>query len=184
MRSSGWKRRASPLWSGLLAAGCVASLVAQAPAPRPAAPQPGRPSPPAQPAAPPAQAIELPSVQEEAAPTAVVLGVSLYPTAQFIRSYDAGRGQRFYIFATPSSFADVVNYYRNLLKQRGELVFERPATQFFENGRFREESMAVSPGVTVKDFTATGSAGYPNPKAGAAPAAFATVIQIVPPGAQ
>ncbi len=112
-----------------------------------------------------------------------MLGVSLYPTAQFIRSYDAGRGQRFYIFATQSSFTDVVNYYRNTLKQRGELVFERPATQFFENGRFREEAMAVSPGVTVKDFTATGSAGYPNPRAGATPAAFATVIQIVPPGA-
>ena len=104
----------------------------------------------------------------------------MYPTAQFIRSYDAGRGQRFYIFATQSSFTDVVNYYRNLLKQRGELVFERPATQFFENGRFREESMAVSPGVTVKDFTATGLGGVPNPTAGATPAAFATVIQIVP----
>ena len=141
----GRKRRPAPLVVGSLAAGCVASLVAQAPAPRPAAPQPPRPSPPAQPAAPPAQAIELPSLQEEAAPTAVVLGVSLYPTAQFIRSYDAGRGQRFYIFATPSSFADVVNYYRNLLKQRGELVFERPATQFFENGRFRESRWRCRP---------------------------------------
>jgi hypothetical protein len=123
-------------------------------------------------------------MHEEPAPSAAMLGVTIYPTAQYIRSYDAGRGQRFYLFGTASSFTDVVNYYRNVLKQRGELVFERPATQFFENGRFRENTMAVSPGVTVKDFTATGSAGYPNPKAGATPAAYATVIQIVPPGAQ
>ena len=183
MRSSGWKRRPALLASALLVTVCGVSLAAQAPAPRPAAPQPPRPAPSTQPAAPPVQPIELPSVAQEPAPSAAVLGVSIYPTAQFIRSYDAGRGQRFYIFGTPSSFADVVNYYRNVLKQRGELVFERPATQFFENGRFREETMAVSPGVTVKDFTATGSAGYPNPRAGATPAAFATVIQIVPPGA-
>jgi hypothetical protein len=62
-------------------------------------------------------------------------------------------------------------------------VFERPATHFFETGRFREDTMAVTPGVTVKDFTATGSPGYPSSTPGATPSHYPTVIQIVPVGA-
>jgi hypothetical protein len=55
----------------------------------------------------------------------------------------------------------------------------------FDTGRFREETMAFPPSVTVKDYTFGGSQGYLNPKRGAKPARFATVIQIVPapPGA-
>ena len=34
----------------------------------------------------------------DGAPTEATLGVPIYPGAQFITSYDAGRGQRFYIF--------------------------------------------------------------------------------------
>jgi hypothetical protein len=60
------------------------------------------------------------------------------------------------------------------------MVFERPATYMFEVGRFRPETMAFPPGVTVKDFTWAGSAGFPNPAPNAQPARFATVIQIVP----
>jgi hypothetical protein len=71
------------------------------------------------------------------------------------------------------------------LKQRGELVFEAPAIHMFEIGRFREETMAFPPSVTVKDYTWGGSQGYLNPKRGAKPARFSTIIQIVPvpPGA-
>ena len=36
--------------------------------------------------------------QPEAPPTEAMLGVPIYPGAQFIASYDAGRGQRFYLF--------------------------------------------------------------------------------------
>ena len=104
----------------------------------------------------------------------------IYPGAQFIASYDAGRGQRYYLFGTIGSFSALVSYYRTLLKQRGELIFEAPATHQFDTGRFREETMAFPPSVTIKDYQSEISQGYPNPKAGAQPARFPTVIQIVP----
>ena len=62
----------------------------------------------------------------------------------------------------------LVTYYRTVLKQRGELVFDVPATHEFDVGRFREETMAFPPGVTVKDFESAVSQGYPNPKPGGA----------------
>ena len=104
----------------------------------------------------------------------------IYPGAQFIASYDAGRGQRYYIFGTAASFVELVNYYRTALKQRGELVYEVPATHSFDVGRYREETMAFPPGVTVKDYESEVSQGYPNPKPGGQPARFPTLIQIVP----
>ena len=101
------------------------------------------------------------------------LGVPIYPTAQFITSYDAGKGQRYYLFGTTATFAEIVQYYRNTLKQRGELVFEEPPIHQFDIGRFREETMAFPPSVTVKDYTWGGNSGYLNPKpdatAGAVP---------------
>jgi hypothetical protein len=109
-----------------------------------------------------------------------MLGVPVYPGAQFLSSYDAGRGQRYYLYGTPASFVDVVTFYRTALKQRGELVFDAPATHEFDVGRFREETMAFPPGVTVKEFQSQISQGYPNPKPNGQPARFPTVIQIVP----
>jgi hypothetical protein len=47
-------------------------------------------------------------------------------------------------------------------------------------GRFREETMAFPPGVSVKDYTWGGSAGYLNPKLVAKPERYRTIIQIVP----
>jgi hypothetical protein len=114
------------------------------------------------------------------APTEAMLGLPIYPTAQFITSYDAGRGQRYYLFGTNASFTEIVGYYRTVLKQKGELVYEEPPIHMFEVGRFREETMAFPPGVTVKDYTWAGSSGYLNPKRGAEPARFKTIIQIVP----
>ena len=119
----------------------------------------------------------------EAAPTEAQLGFPIYPTAVYLRSYDAGRGQRYYIYGVGSPFAEMVNYYRNVLKEKGNLVFEVPPTHVFEIGRFREETMAFPPGVTVKDYTFSGSAGYPNPRPGQKPERFPTLIQIVPPPA-
>jgi hypothetical protein len=139
--------------------------------------QPGRPIPPPPPATPAAApARPLP----DAAPTEATLGVPIYPGAQFIASYDAGRGQRYYIFGSPATFVDLVAYYRTVLKQKGELVYEVPATHEFDVGKFREETMAFPPGVTIKDFQSDISEGYPNPKPGGQPARFPTVIQIVP----
>jgi hypothetical protein len=50
----------------------------------------------------------------------------------------------------------------------------------FEVGRFREETMAFPPGVTIKDYTWNGSAGYMNPQRDGKPARFPSIIQIVP----
>lgn len=107
----------------------------------------------------------------------------MYPGAQFLASYDAGRGQRYFLFGTSASFLDVVTFYRNLLKQKGELVFDSPATHQFDLGRFREETMAFPPSVTVKEFQSQISQGYPNPRPNGQPARFPTVIQVVPVGA-
>jgi hypothetical protein len=164
----------------------VAALGQQPPAlppfPRPGT-QPAKPAPPpAKPAQPPpAQPPPgAPSPSAGVAPTEAQLGVPVYPGAQFLTSYDAGRGQRFYLFGSTASFADLVTYYRERLKQRGELVFDVPATHEFLVGRFREETMAFPPGVTVKDFESEVSQGYPNPKPGGQPPRFRTIIQIVP----
>jgi hypothetical protein len=115
------------------------------------------------------------------APTEASLGMPIYPSAEFLASYDAGRGQRYYLYGTNASFLQIVEYYKTTLKQKGELVYEEPPIHMFEVGRFREETMAFPPGVTVKDYTWAGSLGYLNPKRGAEPARFKTIIQIVPP---
>lgn len=116
----------------------------------------------------------------DGAPTEAALGVPIYPGAQFLSSYDAGRGQRFYIFGSSASFVELVAYYRTMLKRNGNLVFEVPATHTFEVGRFREDTMAFPPGVTIKDYKSEVSAGFPNPNPKATPATFPTIIQIVP----
>ena len=79
-----------------------------------------------------------------------------------------------------ASFLEIVNYYKSALKQKGELVYEEPAVHQFDIGRFKEETMAFPPSVTVKDYTWGGSAGFLNPKRGKQPARYKTVIQIVP----
>ena len=159
-------------------AASAAGVGAQTPVPFP---RPGQPAaPPAQkpPETPPSQA--PPATAPSGEPTEATLGAPLYPSAQFITSYDAGRGQRYYLFGTTTPFAEIVAFYKTVLKQRGELVFEAPATHMFEIGRFREETMAFPPSVTVKDYTWGGSQGYLNPKRGAKPERFPTIIQIVP----
>ena len=121
-----------------------------------------------------------PAAAAEAAPTEETLGIPIYPSAQFLRSYDAGRGQRFYLFGVLAGFDEMVAYYRTILRQRGTVVFERPATHTFDVGRFRSESMAFQPGVTIKDFASGGRGGFPNPTPVTQPERFPTIIQIVP----
>jgi hypothetical protein len=72
-----------------------------------------------------------------------------------------------------------VAYYRTALKQKGEIIFDAPATYAFEVGKYREEAMAFPPGVTIKDYQTAVSEGYPNPKPGGQPARFRSVIQFV-----
>jgi len=105
--------------------------------------------------------------------------VPIYPAATFLTSYDAGRGQRYYLFGVQSGFDEMVTYYRAVLKNNGDRLFSQPPTHMFEVGRFSDNSMAFPPSVTIKDYTFGGSGGYPNPRAGE-PARFPTVVQIVP----
>ena len=162
----------------------AASAQVPKPFPKPGQPPPAAPSTPA-PQQPPVSAPT--SVQPPAAPPTDgrepapgSLGVTIYPAAQFIASYDAGRGQRYFLYGTLAPYADIVQFYRNTLKQRGELVFDEPPVHQFDIGRFREETMAFPPSVTVKDSTWGGSGGSLNPKLGAKPERFPTIIQIVP----
>jgi hypothetical protein len=166
------------LWQILLCGSVAASDQQPPPVPRPF-PKPATQSPqapkPATPATPPANA-----APPESAPNEALLGVPIYPGAQFVRSYDAGRGQRFYIFGSVATFLELVTYYRTVLKQKGELVFDVPPTHEFDVGKYNEDTMAFPPGVTIKDFVSDVSEGYPNPKPGAQPARFRTIIQVVP----
>ena len=119
--------------------------------------------------------------RSDGGPTEAELGAPIYPSAVYLTSYDAGRGQRFYIFGATVPFADLVGYYKTVMKQKGDELFEAPPTHQFETVKFRDESMAFPPSVTIKDYTYGGSAGYPNPKKGATPDRYPTIIQIVPP---
>ncbi len=86
---------------------------------------------------------------------------------------------------------------RNAVRGAGQVLPERVEDKgharvrcsgrpLFEVGRFREETMAYPPGVTIKDYTWNGSAGYLNPEKNGKPARFPSIIQIVPvvPGAR
>jgi hypothetical protein len=154
------------------------------PPPKPA--QPASPPSPQAPASPPAT--QSPTAPPRAAqpqpgptpPPAREVGFPIYPAAQFLASYDAGRGQRYYIYGATAPFADVVMFYRMQLDERGALVFKEPPTHMFEVGRFREETMAFPPGVTVKDWTWGGSQGYLNPTPKGPPQRFPTIVMIVP----
>ena len=176
------------LIGGLLAMAMSTSGSAQTPQPFPKPGDPAKPQPSGPPpttSKPDTQGLKVlppmpppPVVQPPAGtPTEATLGMPIYPGAKFIDSYDAGRGQRYYLFGTTTDFAQIVAFYRTALKQRGELVFEVPAIHMFDVGRFREETMAFPPGVTVKDYSPD---GYLNPKPDAPAERFRTIIQIVP----
>jgi len=112
-------------------------------------------------------------------PTEAILGFPIYPTAKFIASYDAGLAQRYYVFGTTAPYTSLISYYRTLLDERGDQIFDEPPTYMFEVGRFRNETMAFPPGVTIKDWT-WNSEGYPNPTPGAEPERFPSIIMVVP----
>lgn len=181
-------------FTGLLLASVIVSthLMAQTPQPfpRPGTTQP--PPKPAQPttqpppatsnqAPPPAPRAAQPTTKEVSAPPPSEVYFPVYPAAQFLAVYDAGRSQRYYIYGASAPFAEVVTFYRSQLDEKGSLIFKEPPTHMFEIGRYKEETMAFPPGVTVKDWTWGGSAGYINPKPKGQPERFPTIIMIVPP---
>ena len=191
MAATGSSRIAESRWYSriMFAAAALLAGALLAQAQQPAVPQPF-PRSGSSPAAPPVRTATQPApppnpappqaTAGDAAPTEATLGVPIYPGAQFIASYDAGRGQRYHLFGSAASFVEMVTYYRAVLKQKGDIVFDAPATHEFDVGKFNEETMAFPPGVTIKDFQSSISQGYPNPKPGGQPARFPTIIQIVP----
>ena len=178
----------SLLAGGLLVIATASPSPAQTPLPfpratAPAAEAPGRTPAPQTPAQPDrtvtgTQAAPAGGAQDGNGPAAATVGFAIVPGAQYLGSYDAGKGQRYYLYGTTRPYSEVVAYYRSELRDRGDEVFAEPPTHMFAQ-RFRGETMAFPPGVTVKDWT-YGSRGYPNPRPGAVPERFPTVVMIVP----
>jgi hypothetical protein len=152
----------------------------QAPAPvdrtPPPAPAPTSSAP--QAAAPPAPAASTPAP----APDAPVLpsSVPIYPSAEFLESFDAGSGQRYYLYGTNLPYAELVSYYRTVLKDGGRDIYKSPGMHQFDLGRYREDSMAYPPSIVIKDYASSDSAGYLF-VSGTTEKRFRTIIQVVPP---
>src|SRR5262245_45479416 len=125
------------------------------PAPAPAPPATSRPTqaPPAPAPTTSAPAPPAAAPVDPATPSEASLGFPIYPGAQFIASYDAGRAQRYYIFGSTTGFTELVTYYRTVLKDKGNLVLQDPTTHMFEMGKFKTDKIAIPQGVTVKDIT-------------------------------
>jgi len=107
-------------------------------------------------------------------------GCRFFPGAQFITSYDAGRGQRYYIFGT----AGVVCRTRGLLsdraQQKGELVYEVPATHEFDVGKYREETMGFRGRDESRTSVGDLARDIPILNRGRTACKISTLIQIVP----
>lgn len=179
------------LWMLAAATSLMAtSLFAQAPQ-GPLVPQPFPGSAPARPAdpgpAPPAPSTTplpptsapLPEIPPPPPSAQAPEGLPVFPTAEFIDGFDAGSGQRYYLYGTDKPFEDIVAYYRNVLKNGGRELFREPPMRQFDLGRYQETTMAYPPSVVVKDYTWNGAAGY-LAVSGTTEKRYRTVIQIVP----
>ena len=177
-----------------LAVAAVVSLVAtlgaaahtqqSPPVPRPfpgtTPPPPAAPKPTTQPPGPTTTAPVPPPAATQAADGGA--GAYAYPGAEFITSFDAGRGQRYFLYGTNASFTEIVQYYRTSLKAGGgRELMKLPPMQQFDLGRFDENAMIYPPSIVVKDYTWNNSAGYLAVN-GTAEKRYKTIIQIVPPG--
>lgn len=167
-----------------------AGLYAQDPPPPLPFPRPGSGSappakapapPPASPAPPVTSAAPAAPVAPQGVPTDVSVGIPgvIYPTAEFLTTFDLGRGQRCHLFGTNMSYAEMLAYYKQVMKDGGRELTKAPAMQQFDLGRFQDETMATQPSVVIKDYTFGGSEGYLH-VAGTQSKRFKTIIQIVP----
>lgn len=116
----------------------------------------------------------------EQPPANEALGAPVYPAAVFLETIDAGRGQQYHLYGTDAPYSDIVQYYKTTLRNNGRTIFQSPAMQQFELGRFNDDTMAYPPSVVVKDYAWNGSEGYLHVD-GTTTRRFRTVIQIVPP---
>jgi hypothetical protein len=168
---------------------------APVPRPFPGAPAPSTSSgpPPASPQAPvaaPAQTPPAAAAQVQApAPAAASTGPELpgvpptYPAAEYLEAFDAGAGQRYYLYGTNAPFAEIVSYYRTVMKNGGREIYRTPGMHQFDLGRFNDERMVYPPSVVIKDYAGGTTPGYLY-VAGTEERRYRTIIQIVPPGAE
>lgn len=117
---------------------------------------------------------------QTAAPPATTSGapVPIYPAAQFLESFDAGKGQQFHLYGTDAPVAEIVAFYKTALKNGGRVLFQAPMMHQFDLGRFQEDTMAYPPSVVIKDYTWNGATGYLH-VAGTTSTRYKTIIQIV-----
>jgi hypothetical protein len=101
----------------------------------------------------------------------------MYPGAEFLDSYDAGRGQRYFLYGADAAFETIVAYYRQTLKNGGRDIL--PGMRQFELGYFKSDRMAYPPSVVVKDYATSTPVGYLFVK-GSTEKRYATIIQVVP----
>jgi hypothetical protein len=147
----------------------AASAAAQPPPTRPPVPKPFPGA-----AAPPVVGAGDPQLTPE-----LLEGAPVYPAAEFLDSFAAGRGQRLYVYGTNVDYESIVSYYQSVFRTRGRKLFEAPAMQQFDLARFDDDTMLLQPSVVVKDYTWNGSEGYLFFD-GATEKRYKTIIQIVP----
>ena len=112
-------------------------------------------------------------------PTTADLGTAMiYPNAEFLESFDGGKGQRILIYGTNMSYDQIVTYYKAQRLSNRELFREPPMFQF-DLGRFDERTMLHPPSIVVKDHTWNGSEGYLH-VTGTTEKRYRTIIQIIP----
>jgi len=169
-------------WPAIVAV-IMASWIQTPPVPKPF-PQPGQT--PTGPVTTPSAPATVPAMPQATAlmpttcgTTPATIGAPLYPTSEFLESFDAGRGQRYCIFGTNAAYTEIVAYYKTMMKNGGRTVFEAPAMQQWELAKFQDQTMAFPPSITVKDYSWGGSLGYLF-VSGTTEKRFKTVIQIVP----
>jgi hypothetical protein len=151
----------------------------QAPPPAPR-PFPGAPAPPTSTGAKPADPSTT-AAKPQSAPTPAELGQAIiYPSAEFLESVDAGRGQRLLLYGTNMSYEQIVTYYKARRLENREL-FQEPPMHQFDLGRFNEQVMVYPPSIVVKDYTWNGSEGYLH-VSGTTEKRYRTIIQITPAG--
>lgn len=151
----------------------------------PSSPSAGSPAPapqaPASAAIPQAPAAPTPEQTPNVPATPLPTTIPVYPSAEFLESYDAGSGQRYYLYGSNLPYTEIVAFYRSALKSGGRELYKVPAMQQFDLGKFQEDTMAYPPSVVVKDYSSANSAGYLF-VSGTTEKRYRTIIQIVPPG--
>jgi hypothetical protein len=126
------------------------------------------------------QPVQTPAADRGSQAPVLPSTVPVYPTAEYLESFDAGAGQRYYLYGTNLPYADLVAYYRTALKNGGRELYKTPGMWQFDLGRF-QDNMAYPPSIVVKDYFSENSPGYLFVN-GTTETRYRSIIQIVPPG--